>query len=116
MDELDAEDSKLVTLARSARARVGAVAGAAVRDETGRTYSGATVDLPHLQLSALKLAIAQAVAAGASGCECAVVVAGDGGVFDEDLDAVRDLGGESVRVLGVLPNGEIVVDLPGVSS
>lgn len=114
--ELDEQDAKLVTLARGARARVGAVAGAAVRDETGRTYSGATVELPHLQVSALQLAVAQAVAAGARGCECAVVVAPDGGVFDEDLDAVRDLGGESVRVLGVLPNGDVVVDLPGASA
>lgn len=114
--ELDAEDTKLVTLARGARGRVGARAGAAVRDETGRTYSGATVDLPHLKVSALQLAVAQAVAAGARGCECAVVIAADGGVFDDDLDAVRDLGGESVRVLGVLPSGQVVVDLPGSSA
>jgi len=36
---LSAEDNKLVTLARSARARVGAVEGAAVRDQDGRTYA-----------------------------------------------------------------------------
>ena len=35
--ELSTEDRKLVTLARSARARVGAVEGAAVRDQDGRT-------------------------------------------------------------------------------
>ena len=39
--ELDAEDAKLLTLARGARGRVGAAVGAALRDETGRTYSGA---------------------------------------------------------------------------
>ncbi len=116
MNELDAEDAKLVTLARGARGRVGARSGAAVRDETGRTYSGATVELPHLKISALQLAVAQAVAAGAKSCECAVVVAPDGGVFDDDLDAVRDLGGGRARVLGVLPSGEIVVDLPGESA
>ena len=115
-DDLAAEDAKLFTLARGAKGRVGAAVGAALRDETGRTYSGASVSLPHLTIGALQLAVAQAVAAGARGCECAVVVAGDGGVFDDDLDAVRDLGGDSVRVIGALPGGEIVVDLPGVTS
>ena len=37
---------KLVTLARSARARSGAPEGAAVRDDIGRTYAASTVDLP----------------------------------------------------------------------
>lgn len=115
-DDLAAEDAKLFTLARGAKGRVGAAVGAALRDETGRTYSGANVSLPHLTIGALQLAVAQAVAAGARGCECAVVVASDGGVFDDDLDAVRDLGGDSVRVIGALPGGEIVVDLPGVTS
>src|ERR1700691_4517330 len=50
---LGPEDLKIITLARSARARVGAAEGAAVRDETGRTYAAATVALPSLQLSAL---------------------------------------------------------------
>ena len=39
---MPAEDAKLVTLARSARARLGAAEGAAVRDEMGRTYVAAT--------------------------------------------------------------------------
>ncbi len=47
-DELDAEDAKLVTLARAARARIGAAEGAAVRDGDGRTYAGATVALPSI--------------------------------------------------------------------
>ena len=115
-DELDPEDAKLLTLARGARGRVGAAVGAALRDETGRTYSGANVDLPHLRIGALQLAVAQAVAAGAKDCECAVVVAADGGVFDDDLLAVKDLGGDHVRVIGALPTGQIVVDLPGTSS
>lgn len=76
--DLDAEDSKLLTLARGARARVSAPEGAAVRDETGRTYSGATVDLPGLAVSALALAVAQAAAAGARSLEAAVLVAGPG--------------------------------------
>ena len=35
--------------------------GAAVRDETGRTYTAAAVALPSLRLSALRLAVAMAV-------------------------------------------------------
>ena len=38
--DLDPEDAKIVTLARSARARTGAAEGAAVRDTDGRTYVG----------------------------------------------------------------------------
>ena len=52
--ELDAEDPKLVTLARAARARIGAIEGAAVRDQDGRTYAAATVALPSLPLTALQ--------------------------------------------------------------
>ncbi|MGA1146942.1 MAG: cytidine deaminase, partial [Candidatus Nanopelagicales bacterium] len=46
MSELSEEDTKLVALARQARARIQAKEGAAVRDDTGRSYTGATVDLP----------------------------------------------------------------------
>lgn len=91
--ELSAEDAKLVTLARGARGRVGAPEGAAVRDETGRTYSGATVALDGLAISALALAVAQAAAAGARGLEAAVVVRRDAEVADADVAAVRALGG-----------------------
>ena len=78
------EDLKIVTLARSARARVGAAEGAAVRDETGRTYAAAAVALPSLRLSALRLAVAMAVSSGASRLEAAALVseagrAGPGG-------------------------------------
>lgn len=77
MTELDAEDSKLVTLARSARARTGAAQGAAVRDGDGRTYVAASVALPSLQLSALQVAVAMAVSSGAPGLEAAVVLGAD---------------------------------------
>ena len=41
---MDAEDEKPVTLARSALPRArGAQEGAAVRDDIGRTYAGASV-------------------------------------------------------------------------
>jgi hypothetical protein len=96
-EDLDPEDLKLVTLARGARARVGAPSGAAIRDETGRTYSGADVALPSLRVSALALAVAQAVAAGARGAEAAAVVGAD--PSDEDCSALRDLAGAGVIVL-----------------
>jgi hypothetical protein len=103
-----AEDAKLVTLARGARGRVGAAEGAAVRDETGRTYSGATVALPSLGLSAVRLAVAQAAASGARGLEAVVVVRRTADVEPSDLDAVRDLGGVGVRVLVVGPDGTVL--------
>jgi len=69
-----AEDQKIITLARSARARVAAAEGAAVRDETGRTYAAAAVNLPSLRLSALRLAVAMAVSSGAADLEAAALV------------------------------------------
>ncbi|MFF2511761.1 cytidine deaminase [Streptomyces sp. NPDC058086] len=96
---LDPEDRKIVTLARSARARNGVPEGAAVRDETGRTYVAGTVDLPSLRLSALRTAVAMAVASGAKSLEAAAVVSEAGEVSSEDRAAVRDLGGPATRVL-----------------
>lgn len=89
---LDSEDAKLVTLARATRARVAAPEGAAVRDDTGRTYAAVTVSLPSLSLSALHAAVVMALAAGARGLEAAAVV-GDGSDGHADLGPVRDLGG-----------------------
>lgn len=106
-DDLDAEDLKLVTLARGARGRVGASRGAAVRDETGRTYSAADVRLPSLEVTALQLAVAQAVAAGARGAEAAVVV-GDDPQDDAGRRALADLGGSQVPVHLCRPDGAIV--------
>ena len=92
VEGLGAEDQKIITLARSARARTGAAEGAAVRDETGRTYAAATVALPALQLSALRLAVAMAVSSGASSLEAAALVSEATGPSAEDLAAVADLG------------------------
>jgi hypothetical protein len=88
---LGAEDQKLVTLARSARARVGAAEGAAVRDQDGRTYAAATVALPHLAVTALQLAVASAAAAGASRLEAAAVVTEAAHLDASGHAAVRDL-------------------------
>jgi hypothetical protein len=93
---LDAEDAKLVTLARAARARVDAREGAAVRDGDGRTYAAATVDLPTLSLSALQLAVAMAVAAGAGAIEAAAVVTSQSYVDDAGYAAVGDLSTHAV--------------------
>lgn len=103
MDELNPEDAKLITLARGARARIGASEGAAVRDELGRTYAGASVELPSLRLSGLELAVAQAVAAGATGLECAVVVGGTNG----EIASVRDLGGPGIPILVCAADGSV---------
>lgn len=97
---LEPEDAKLIALARSARARIQAAQGGAVRDDMGRTYSGASVSLGDVHLSALQLATAQAVAAGARGLEAAVLVAaGEQELDAADLDCVRALGGGGVPVL-----------------
>ena len=77
MTELEAEDAKLLTLARATRARTGAAQGAAVRDTDGRTYAGASVSLASLQLSALQVAVALALSSGAPGLEAALVYAGE---------------------------------------
>jgi hypothetical protein len=90
MTELDPEDQKLVTLARSARARTRAAQGAAVRDGDGRTYVAASVALPSLELSALQVAVAMAVSSGAPGLEAAVVL-GDDPSDDAGTAAVRDV-------------------------
>jgi len=63
-----------VTLARSARARTGAAEGAAVRDDIGRTYAAATVELTALRLTALQAAVAAAVSSGSTRIDAACVV------------------------------------------
>ncbi|MEU5581233.1 MULTISPECIES: cytidine deaminase [Streptomyces] len=105
--DLGPEDRKIVTLARSARARNGVPEGAAVRDETGRTYVAGTVDLESLRLSALRTAVAMAVASGAESLEAAAVVSGAEALTTEDLAAVRDLGGAGTPVFLAGVDGEV---------
>ena len=88
----DPEDLKIITLARSSRARVAASEGAAVRDETGRTYTAAAVALPSLRLSALRLAVAMAVSSGAEKLEAAALVSDADAPDPGDLALVRDVG------------------------
>lgn len=109
-DALDPEDAKILTLARSARARTGAVSGAAVRDVDGRTYAAADVALPSLRLTALQLAVASAVSSGATGLEAAAVItAADPG--DIDVVVVSDLGGPGIPVYVAGPDGTPVTAL-----
>ena len=90
--DLDPEDAKLVTLARSARARNGAAEGAAVRDDIGRTYAATTVALPSLTLTALQAAVAAAVSSGAQRLEAAAVVSDSESVDAGSAAALADLG------------------------
>jgi hypothetical protein len=106
-DELTAEDLKLVTLARSARARIGAVEGAAVRDGDGRTYAGASIALPSMSLTALQYAVAAAVAAGAGTLEAAAVVTEASTVDGPGLAAVRDLAADAPVHLAA-PDGTVL--------
>lgn len=106
---LDPEDQKLLTLARSARARNGVPEGAAVRDETGRTYVAGTVALASLQLSAVQTAVAMAVASGAKGLEAAAVVTAAEQPAEADLAVVRDLGGAGAPLLLAGPDGTLRV-------
>jgi len=89
MTELDAEDTKLVVLARGAMARAEAGSGAAVRDTDGRTYAGAPVAIDSLTLTALQAAVAAAVSSGARGLEAAVLVGGS--ADDAGVAAVHEL-------------------------
>ncbi|MGN9809054.1 cytidine deaminase [Micromonospora sp. BQ11] len=92
---LSAEDAKLVVLARGARGRIGAVEGAAVRDQDGRTYAAASVSLPSLTITALQLAVASAAAAGATRLEAAVVVTEASTLDGAGHAAVRDLAADA---------------------
>jgi len=106
--ELTAEDTKLVTLARSARARTRAADGACVRDLDGRTYAGATVDLPSLSLTAVDVAVAMAVTGGSRGLEAVAVLTDAAAVSEHDLAVARDFAGAGVTVLRADARGEVV--------
>jgi hypothetical protein len=94
---LDAEDAKLVTLARGAMARAESGSGAAVRDLDGRTYAGAPVGLDALRLTALQAAVAAAVSSGAAGLEAAVLVGGS--AADAGVAAVREMSADAAVIV-----------------
>lgn len=103
----DPEDAKIITLARSTRARSQAAEGAAVRDTDGRTYAASTVSLPSLRLSAVQVAVAMAVSSGVSGLEAAAVVTESDALDPADLDVVRDFGGSGLRVFRADVRGSV---------
>jgi cytidine deaminase len=104
---VNAEDAKIVTLARGARLRAhaphtGLAEGAAVRDTDGRTYAAATVENadPALTTSALRAAVVAAASSGARSFEAAALVT-EGAVSEADLAVLREFGvGTPLHVAG----------------
>nr|WP_294690459.1 cytidine deaminase [uncultured Friedmanniella sp.] len=105
-DPSDPEDVKILTLARAALARTQARQGACVRDTDGRTYAAASVELPHLRLSAVAVAVAMAASSGAEGLE-AVAVCSAEDPSAEDLAVAGDLPGDGVVLWHVDPRGQL---------
>ena len=104
----DPEDVKIITLARAALARTGAPQGACVRDTDGRTYAATSVALPHLQLSAVAVAVAMAVSSGAEGLEAVALAQRRADPSDDDLAVAADLAGTGRRALWhVDPRGQL---------
>lgn len=93
------EDAKLITLARSARARIDSLEGAAVRDLDGRTYVAADVELDSLTVDALSLAVAMAISSGAKGLEAGAVVTNQSDQAILELAAFREFAGTGIDVL-----------------
>lgn len=106
-EPLDAEDAKLVTLARSALVRTASQEAAAVRDDTGRTYVAGPVRLATLQVSALQAAVTAAVSSGAGELEAAVVVSHQGEPSAADLAVVGELSQGRCPVYVVGPDGVV---------
>jgi hypothetical protein len=91
------EDDKLAVLAKGARSRVQARTGAALRDETGRTYASAEVSVGSLELSAIEMVVAQAVASGSTGVESVVVSPNsEFKISESDLELVRAFAGAGI--------------------
>jgi cytidine deaminase len=109
MSNWNSEDDKLAVLAKGARSRVQANVGAALRDETGRTYASAEVSIGSLKLSAVEMVVAQAVASGSTGIESVVVSPGiEQDVADSDIELVRVFAGVGVAVYVIDETGNPV--------
>jgi hypothetical protein len=99
MTNWNLEDDKLAVLAKGAKSRIQAKAGAALRDETGRTYASAEVSVGSLNVSAVEMVVAQAVASGSIGVESVVISQPvELGIADSDLDLVRAFSGAGVTL------------------
>jgi len=109
MSNWNPEDDKLAVLAMGARSRVQAKVGAALRDETGRTYASAEVEIGSLKLSAVEMVVAQAVASGSTGVESVVVSPQTQiNVSDSDLELVRAFAGAGVPIYVIDETGNPV--------
>jgi cytidine deaminase len=99
MSNWNSEDEKLAVLAKGARSRVQANVGAALRDETGRTYASAEVAVGSLSLSAVEMVVAQAVASGSTGVESIVISPlTDFKVNDSDFNLVSTFAGSGASI------------------
>jgi hypothetical protein len=99
MSNWNSEDDKLATLAKGARSRVQAKTGAALRDETGRTYASAEVAVGSLKLSAVEMVVSQAVASGSTGVEAVVISPQSEIAFQEsDIELVRAFAGTGIPI------------------
>lgn len=99
MTSWNAEDDKLAVLAKGSRSRVQAQIGAALRDDTGRTYASAEVSIGALKLSAVEMVVAQAVASGSTGIESVVISSQtEIAISESDVELVRVLAGVGVPV------------------
>lgn len=108
---MDPEDQKLVTLARAAlsRALVRTMppAGAAVRDDMGRTYVAASVEVDGASVTALQLAVASAISSGARAFEAAAVVSDDTAPDAEGERALAAFGAVPT-LIRARPDGTVV--------
>ena len=82
-------------------------AGAAVRDDTGRTYAAASVEVDGASVTALQLAVATAISSGARAFEAAAVVSTDPTPDAEGLRALAVFG-EVPTVIRARPDGTVV--------
>jgi hypothetical protein len=109
MSSWNLEDDKLAVLAKGARSRVQANVGAALRDDTGRTYASAEVSIGFLKLSAVEMVVAQAVASGSTGVESVVVCPKlNVDISDSDIELVRTLAGAKVPLYTVDESGNLL--------
>ena len=103
---LDAEDQKLVTLARGACARVSSTAGACVRDQDGRTYSAAAVTLGSNSYDALELAVITALMNGAKTLEAGCIFGSSPSA--DDVAKFRLCAQPSALLIAVASDGTMV--------
>lgn len=104
MTDLSAEDQKLITLAKGARARIAASSASCVRDTDGRTYSAATVSYAGKKFYSVDLAIATAISAGAKKFE-ALCVLGDEEI---NLSEIKSVLQETGIVITCDAQGEVL--------